>query len=250
MTAIGKLMAFLLLAVGLAMMTWAVSAYAQRPGWFDPIPEGGVDKNAQTATFAQLKVEIDALNRSAGVASDVWGTSLKELEAREALRANRLKGFADRNRWARKGNPKDLIDPANPRSGKGFYAPTIDPILKLHDLSADATGKPKGAAILGSDEQPLPGIDTLTDSVSSDLKEMLELAAQISEQRRKFDELSADVVATQKSAGKMNTIRDSVQAELFFLFTFEVNVYETRETVARRQQQLLKRLKALGVANP
>ncbi|AMV29797.1 hypothetical protein VT84_35720 [Gemmata sp. SH-PL17] len=248
MTAIGKLMAFLLLAVGLAMMTWALSAYAQRPAWFDPIPEGGVDKNARTATFAQLKAEIDALNRSAEVATSVWGTSLKELEASESLRAGRLKGYADRYQWARKGNPRDLIDPANPRSGKGFYAPTIDPALKLYDLSADATGKPKGAPLLGSDELPLPGIDMLTDSVSNDLKEMLELTAQITEQRRKFDELSADVVATEDRLVAVNTIRDSVQAELFFLSTFTSNEYETRETVARRKQQLQKRLRALGGA--
>ncbi|VTR91020.1 unnamed protein product [Gemmata massiliana] len=250
MTAIGKLMAFLLLAVGLAMMTWAVSAYAQRPAWFDPIPEGGVDKNVHTATFAQLKVEIDALNRSADIASGVWGASLKELESREALRANRLKGFAERYRWARKGNPRDLTDSANPRSGKGFYAPAIDPVLKLYDLSLDATGKPKGAPILGSDGLPLPGIDMLTDSVSNDLKEMQDLTAQITEQRRKFDELSVGVIATEKNLVKMNVIRDSVQAELFFLDTFEVNVYETRETVARRELQLRKRLKSLGIANP
>ena len=45
-------------------------------------------------------------------------------------------------------------------------------------------------------------------------------------------------------------IRDSIQSEWFFLSSFEVNVYETRETVLRRERQLRNRLKALGVVDP
>jgi len=41
-----------------------------------------------------------------------------------------------------------------------------------------------------------------------------------------------------------------VQAELFFLSTFEVNVFETRETVFRRERQLRDRLRTLGINDP
>lgn len=256
MTAIGKLLAFLILVVGLTMMTWAVGVYVQRPGWFDAAPEGGTDKGASPATFAELKVEIEALSRSAQLASGTWGENLKALEEREQFRADRRKGYAQRVQWAHTGNPKDLIDPANPKSGKGFYAPVVDPALKLYDLSLDASGKPKGEAVLGSNvgpdgkALPLPGLDGLAASVASDVKGIESLTQEILEQQKVYDALSAEVTGTEKRLLAMNVIRDSVSAELFFLSTFEVNVYETRETVARRERQLRNRLKLLGVSDP
>ena len=249
MTAIGKLMAFLLFAAGIAMMTWSVSTYVQRPGWFEPIPEG-VDKGNNPVTFKQLQAENEALNRAAAVASDTWGANLKELEEREAFRYSRLKAYAERNRWARKGNPKDLIDAANPKSGKGFYAPVVDPNIKLYDLTLDAAGKPKGAAIKGSDDQPLPGIEGLAGSTADDVQGMVELTADIIKQRRAYDKLSIDIAVADDNLRRMNVIRASVQSELFYLSTFEVNVYETRETVLRREKQLRVRLKTLGVIDP
>lgn len=256
MTAIGKLLAFLTLIVGLTMMTWAVGVYAQRPAWFDPAPEGGADPAAPAATFATLKAEIDALGRAAAVASGTWGDNLRALEARERYREDRRKGYALRLQWAHTGNPKDLIDPANPKSGKGFYAPVIDPKTNLYDLSLDANGRPKGEAILGNDigpdgrPLPLPGVTGQLNSVTADVKGIEVLNQEIIKQRQAYDVLSAEVLATEKRLVAMNAIRDSVQAELFYLSTFEVNVYETRETVTRRERQLRNRLKTLGVSNP
>ena len=43
MTAIGKLLAVLTLVVGLAIFTWSLGVYVQRPGWFNDPPEGGVE---------------------------------------------------------------------------------------------------------------------------------------------------------------------------------------------------------------
>ncbi|MDY3553070.1 hypothetical protein R5W24_002161 [Gemmata sp. JC717] len=256
MTAIGKLLAFLILVVGLTMMTWAVGVYAQRPAWFNPLPEGGADKGAGAASYAELKAEIDSLNEAAKAASGLWGDSLKSLEAHEQFRANRRNGYARLIEYAHKGNPKDLIDPANPKSGKGFYLPVVDPRTRLYDLTFDAAGRPKGEAVLGSEvgpdgkALPLPGLDALTNSVAADAQRIELLTKEIADQRRLFDTLSADVLATEKRLVAMNTIRDSVQAELFFLSTFEVNVFETRETVLRRDRQLRDQLKRLGVSNP
>jgi hypothetical protein len=250
MTAIGKLLALLLFVVGLALLTWAVGVYGQRPGWFGEPPEGGVDKGHNPVTFKGLKAEIDGLNRGAAVASDLWGTNLKALEETEKLRADRRKGYALRLQWAKTGNPRDLNDPANPKSGTGFYAPVVDPKLNLYDLSLDATGKPKGEPILSNEGKPLPGLSGLLASVAGDVKEIEELVKQTAEQRALFDELSKEVIATERKVIAMNTIRDSIQGELFFLSTFEANVYETRATVLRREDQLRKRLRALGVIDP
>ena len=250
MTALGKLLAFLTLVAGLTMMTWAVAVYAQRPAWFAPAPEGGADKAAGPASFAGLKAEIDALGRQAAVASGTWGDNLRALQAREKFRAARRAGFAPRLQWAHTGNPKDLIDPANPRSGKGFYAPAVDPASKLYDLSLDAAGRPKGDPLQGGDGQPLPGVDTLTTSVTGDVKGIEALTAEVIAQRKEYDKLSVQVLDTERRLEAMSVIRNSVRAELFYLSTFEVNVYETRETVVRRERQLRNRFKGLGVIDP
>ena len=89
MTAIGKLLAVLTLVVGLGILTWSVGVYVSRPGWFNPPPEGGIDKGNNPVGFAQVKAESEALTRSAAVASEAWGTHLKLLEEREKYRAAR-----------------------------------------------------------------------------------------------------------------------------------------------------------------
>ncbi len=249
MTAIGKLLAMLNLVAGLGVLTWSVGLYVERPGWFAE-PEPVVDKGNSPVGFKQLKIEIEALTRSAGTASDAWGAHLKKLEAREKVRADRREGYALRRRWALEGNPNDRLDPTNPKSpGKGFYDPVIDPETRLYDLSLTA-GVPKGKPSLGTNGEPLLGRNGLLDSISGDVAEIQNLNAQILAGRKEFDKVSADVIAIEDRAVKMNLIRDNVQAELFFLSTFEVNVFETRETVLRRERQLRSSLKVLGVNEP
>jgi hypothetical protein len=250
MTAIGKLLVFLNLVAGLGILTWSTSVYVSRPGWFNPAPDGGVDKGNSPVGFAQLKAETDALTRSAGIASAAWGTHLKTLQEREKLRAERRAGFDQRRRWAYKGNPKDLADKDNPKSAKGFYEPVVDPNTKLYDLTVDANGLPKGAAVLGTDGVPLPGLDGLGNSITGDTAEIVDLDKQILAQRNEFLKVTKDVQAMEIRKIKMGEIRNNIQNELFFLSTFEVNVYETRETVFRRERQLRERLKVLGITDP
>jgi hypothetical protein len=249
MTAIGKLLVVLTLVVGLGIMTWSLGVYVERPGWFDPPPEGA-DKGSGPAGFKQLEEEAKALTRSAAVASEAWGTNLKLLEERERYRAGRSAGYAERLRWAKKGNLKDPVDKDNPKSaGKGFYEPVIDPASKLYDLTTVA-GIPRGKAVLGTDGTPLPGSDGLLDSLAGDTAAIQELNAQILKQRSLYKQLQVQVGETEVRVDKMGKIRDSVQAELFFLSSFEVNVFETRETVFRREKQLRNSLKVLGIGNP
>ena len=250
MTAIGKLLALLNLMIGLTIMAWSVSVYTLRPGWFADPPTGGVDAGNKPVGFKEMQAETSVLGRAAGLASEAWGTRLATLEAREQLRADRRAAYAQRLRWARAGNPKDPVDPANPKSpGKGFYEPVVDPATNLYDLTL-AAGVPTGKAVFGTDGLPLPGLDGLLGTVAGDAAEIVNLTNQIEAQRVEFDKLSGDVVAVEARAVSMGVIRDSVQAELFFLSGFEVDVFETRETVFRRERQLRERLKVLGVVNP
>src|SRR5687767_10161823 len=116
-TLLGKLLAFLNLIVGIALLSWSVSLFVHRPGWFDPVPET-VEKGQDPRSFAQLKQDIDGLGRAAAIASDSWGKNRKLLEAAEDKRAKRRAEFDRRIAWARTGN-KD-------KDGAGFFKPVYE----------------------------------------------------------------------------------------------------------------------------
>jgi hypothetical protein len=241
-TLLGKLLAFLNLAVAIALLAWTVSLYQHRPGWFDPLPEGdkGLAKKADdTPSFAELKQEIDTLGRAAAVASDSWGKQKAILVAAEERRAKRRAEFDKRIAWAKTGN-KD-------KDGSAFFGPVyeVDPIDDTKTLSSLNINE-IGPAILGPDKQPLKGANTLSAAVVKDAATIVELQGQIDKQYEEFDRLGNLIVAQEARLIKMTEIRESVQAELFYLSTFEVNVYETRSTVFRRHKQLTRRLTELG----
>lgn len=248
MTAIGKLLAVLTLVVGLGILTWSVSLYVQRPGWFVK-PEAGAEPGS-AVSFPSLQAETEALTRASQLASEAWGAHVKLLDEREKDRAFRKSEYALRIVWAHKGHPKDKVDKDNPASpGKGFYEPFVDTKTRLYDMNRVA-GLPKGKAVLGTDGVPLPGLDGLLNSLVGDVTTMQDLNAQIKKQRETYADLQVKTRDVDIRGEKMTVIRDSVLAELFFLSTFEVNVFETRETVRRREGQLRGRLKELGISDP
>jgi hypothetical protein len=234
MTFIGKLLAFLNLIVGLGFVSFAATLYFQRPSWFEPIPEV-VDKGNAPVTFAQLKQDTDNLGRSATAASAEWGQQLKKLEAVETRRADRLKEFEKRTGWMRKGNPAD--------KGAAFYE---------HVNETGATEKSLidhtklGPAIAAIDGKPLQGVDNLGKAFSDDVDAVIALEKDVEKQTKRYDELGTEILLEEGRKLKMGDIRASVQSELFYLSTFEVNVYETRETVFRRKKQLAQRLDELS----
>lgn len=233
MTSLGKFLALVNLAVGIAILSWSVSIYVQRPAWFDTAPPAeGIDKGNNPLTFAQLKADIDALTRAASAASADWGTNLRVLEKLEATRAKRLKGYEERVKWARDGNPKD--------GGNAFYEPVYqeDGLLDLVTLGPPIKGSPG--------DLPLKGADTLLKTVSADVAKTVEMSQAIEKRRKEFAALGVQILQAEGRLLKMNEIRDAVQNEAFYLATFEVNVYETRETVLRRKRQLATRLTELG----
>ncbi len=245
MTFIGKTLAFLNLLVGLAIVSWSASLYFQRPSWFDEAPEGGSDRGSDPKMFKTLDAEAKALTRAANIASGVWGANLKTLETLEDRRDFRQAEFAKRLQWAKTG-----------KDGKNaFFKPIYEKdingketsVMKLYDL--DAAGKPVqvlGEPVIGPDGQPLKGSETLLTNFSDDVKKVVELSQLIVKHREKYAELSIEILKDEDRLLRMIKIRDSVQGELFYLSSFEVNVYETRETVLRRQKQLVLRLLELG----
>jgi hypothetical protein len=233
MTLIGKVLALVNLIIGIALVSWSVSLYVQRPAWFDPKPEG-VSPGHSPQTFAQLKDEIDTLGRAAAAASANWGAQRKRLEDLEARRASRLKGFAERLEWARNGHPMS-------KDQTGFFEPVYESDTGLIDLTA-----PLGDPVKGPDELALKGADRLGTTLLADVNEVVKQAKASSASRDEFAKLGVNILQVESRLLKMGEIRDSVQAERFYLETFEVNVYETRETVLRRKRQLAARLAELG----
>jgi hypothetical protein len=234
MTTIGKILAFVNLLIGVAMASWSVSLYSTRPGWFDPKPEGGYPAGREAENFELLKDEINGLGRLAVAASNEWGAQRKRLESVEKLRTARLKGYAERLEWAREGKPKH-------EDQAGFFEPVYDPATGLLDLNT------VGPPIFGYDNKPLKGVNRLGTGIAADVAEIERQSKRITGLRDQFLSLGGEILLTETRLLKMGEIRDSVQSELFYLASFEVNVYETRETVLRRKKQLTGRLAELGV---
>lgn len=233
MTTIGKILAFVNLLIGLAMLSWAVTIYTQRPSIMDA-KTTDIDRGQHPVIIAQLKEDIEKYSAAATAASANWGVQKKLLDDREAQRAERQKGYGARLQLARDGNPKAPDQPA-------FFEPVF-----LSDGFVDLNTN--GAPILAEGEVPRPlrAVNRLGGQYAADVAEVIKQAKLIDGYRDQFKTLSGQVLETETRALKMGVIRDSVQAELFYLATVEVNVYETRETVQRRKAQLNRRLEYLG----
>ena len=233
MTLVGKILTFVNLIIAMAMVSWSVTLYSTRPGWFEAKPEGGYPTGTEAENFALLKDEIDSLGRAAIAASTEWGAQRARLEGLEQLRAARLRGYEQRLNWAREG--RDPKDPNSP----GFFEPVFDSagLLNLNTV---------GEAIVGPDNKPLRGVNKLGTGIAADMREVIRLSGEITKLRDEFRNIGTQILATETRLLKMGVIRDAVQAELFHLGSFQVNVYETRETVQRRKRQLTDRLAELG----
>jgi hypothetical protein len=249
MTFIGKTLAFLNLIIGLGILAWSVTVYAQRPGWFDkPAADAGPpDRGSTPLTFDQLKAAADASAKAANLASGAWGANLKALEELETRRDRRRVEYATRLQWTKVGNDKD--------KGNAFYEPVYEKdaagketsVLQLYKVDgAGAYTQVLGEPVLGPDKKPLKGSETLLTNFTDDVKKVVELSQSSYKYREEYAKLSEEIIKDENRLQRMITIRDAVQGELFYLSSFEVNVYETRETVLRRQRQLVVRLLELG----
>lgn len=240
MTAIGKFLAVLNLFVGIGLATWSVSVFANRLPWYDPLPPAEtIHPGHKPANFAYLREELDKHVRAAQAASLLWTQQRQRFEQLEQFRNSRLRGYEEWIGFAKNGNPRD--------NGIGFYEPVYDPATGLLDLTPPSPTV-RRTPILGVDNRPLRGADTLQDQYIRDANELIKLARQIDELRNRFRDLSTEILQTEDRLRRMVEIRDSVQAELFYLMDAQWDVYELRETALRRQRQLSQRLAELRPA--
>jgi hypothetical protein len=240
MTVFGKILAFLNLIIGLGFVSYGATVYFQRPGWFDPAPTV-VDKGQSPRNFAMLKQEHDDLGRAAGAASAVWGKELKRLEAIEKRREDRREEWKRRAVWIRKGHPSP--PDANDKE-PGFFEPVYE--VDAHGKATTYIDHTKLGAARKLGGVAIRGAETLKDQYERDIQAVVDFEKQIEAQLKEYDRLGLAIGAEERRLLKMMDIRAAVQAELFYLSSFEVNVYETRETVFRRKNQLVRRLTELG----
>lgn len=251
MTLIGKFLAVLNLIVGIGMAIWATSLYTQRPTYFEPPPEGAVDKGNVVVTFKGMTAEIDALGKTATTATQNWGGALKSLKEMEKTRKERQAEYDRRIQVAwqgpvKAGSPQDLR-----AQGPAFYTDVRDERTGLIDITQVVTDK-KGnpLPVYGPDGLVLQGADTLMDAhrkeveaVHGDGKKNMGLLYEIKELREKQLMLQADIVKTEARVLKQFQIREEVQLEVLFLKDFRITVGSDQETVYARKKQLTERLR-------
>ncbi len=230
MTFIGKLLAVFNLVIGIGLASWATALYTNRLPWFEPAPPPEmIYPGHKPANFNLLKEELDQATRAATTASQQLASQLTELQQLERLRAERLRLYETYLTYARTGNPND--------KGTGFYEPAFDPNTGLLILPS----KP----LLGPDELPLRGADTIGSQYINDVNEVIKLSKQLDAYRMRFQSLGVEILQMEERLRKMTEIRDSVLAELFYLEDVRWNVYEQLEQLLRRQRQLSQRLAEL-----
>ena len=252
MSLIGKLLAVLNLIVGIGMVMTATMLYTQRPYWFEAPPDGAVDRGNTPVSFKELTAEIDKLGKTATVATQNWGTAYKTLKDKEKVRKDRQAVYDRRMQVAWQGPVKagarqDEREPV----GAAFFTDVIDDKTGLIDTTQvlmDKKGNPM--PVLGPDNKPLRGADTLMDLhraevelAAGDGKMKKGLLQEIKALREEQVKLGESIVLAETRVQKQFLIREEVQLEVIFLKDFRINVGSNQETVYARKKQLEDRLR-------
>jgi len=222
---LGKLLVFLNLIVGLAMLSWAVGLYTQKLNWLDHTSAEGEKVEGE---ITQLKAEIDQLTLEARIASQGWGLAYEALGDAEKSRDDRQKAFDQRLVWARTGNRMAM--------GGGFFRDEFLPGSGLIDTDK------LGAPIKGPDGNPLRGAETLTQTIEANNQATKTALDAINKLRLEQQQLQKDEKLLQAKVDRQAVFYDNLANEIRYLEAFEINWYEQLGTVQRRKAQLTKRL--------
>lgn len=233
MTLFGKILAVLELILGVGIAVASASLYANRPGWFNPPPEAGVDKGNQPMSFPALTAEIDALSKAATTASKNWGDDYKLLTAREDTRKERQGDIATLLRLAKTAKGDD--DPA-------FFDLKEDPATRLLDLKGRDAPVTMLSPLGGEKKVAVGGADTLLDRFEKDSKSAQDTAIESVKLRELQKQLGGEVVAMEQRYLKQLLIRDQLTEEAGYLAALEINAVEQRDTLNHRRKQLNERL--------
>jgi chromosome segregation ATPase len=251
MTTFGKVLAFVNLVVGLSLLAWGVSVYANRVDWVDRKTDTGTEEGEIT----RLKKEIDKLTRSVADTDAAYATRSDYLVKLEAQRDYRKAKLDARLAEARRGTFKVQVPLAN------------DP--SFVDVDND-----KGPPVLAPDGKPLRGVDVLTKEFNDQVRqaqlhrqgekpvqpnEWNDLRALVTNERLAtlgIDDLRtlhgrlSDAVAAEDVAiGKQRDVLTNLRDEAAYLADNRVNWAAQLQTLERRQKQLEDRLRELGAAD-
>jgi hypothetical protein len=248
MTTFGKLLAFLNLVVGVSLLTWGVSVYANRADWVDRKS----DTESVEGQITTLKKEIDRLQKSAVDANAAYGQRSVALASAETQRTYRKRKLDARIAEARQGTFKvQKTFPNNPA------------FVNVDDNA--------GAPILGPDNKPLRGVDALVRDFNEQVRQAQlhrrgdqpvqqndwanwqALLGQdrfptlgIDDLRTLHGLLSDQVAAVDVAANKQRDILVNLRNEADHLTDLRVDWTTRLQTLERRQQQLEGRLRDLG----
>jgi len=255
MTGIGKLLVFVNVFISVGLMTWAVSAYANRVDWLDrTTPDGKV--NGQ---ITELKAEIDRLSKAVADAHGGYAIKKYALGAAEDKTVGRQIVFAKRMDAARNGRFKVQL--------------TLDKGLFGEGVMYDETKE--GGDVLGPDNKPLRGLKTLQDEFAAESRTIQQLTdgkqiltedvwQQIGSGQMPLDQVAAmmpdlgisdlrrlhsvlsDLTARDEIAiGKQKDVRVNQADEALYLGEKRINWIVELQTLQRREKQLTTRLAGL-----
>ncbi|HET6574978.1 MAG TPA: hypothetical protein VFG68_15335 [Fimbriiglobus sp.] len=249
MTTFGKVLAFVNLVVGVSLLAWAVSVYANRTDWVDSKSDAGTADGQIT----QLKKEIDRLQKSIAGADAAYGQESLTLATEEYRQSYRKVRLDDRIRQARLGTFRvQNVYPSDPA------------FVNVDDN--------KGGPILGPDNRtPLRGVDALTKDFNEQVRqgelhhrgdkpvqpnEWANLPALLAQDRfptlgiddlRTLHGLLSDrVAAVDVAANKQRDALVNLRNEAEHLTDLRVDWTTRLQTLERRQRQLESRLRALS----
>ena len=149
MMTFGKLLAFVNLVVGVSLLAWAVSVYANRADWVDRKS----DTDSTEGEITTLKKEIDRLQKSVVDANAAYGQRRRPpWRPAETQRTYRKRKLDARIAEARQGTFKvQKTFPNNPA------------FVNVDDNAGDP--------ILGPDNKPLRGVDALVRDFNEQVRQ-------------------------------------------------------------------------------
>jgi len=259
-TRIGKLLVFVNLAVSVGLLAWSLSLYSNRVDWLDTATADGKTEGQ----ISVLKKEIERLSKAVAETQAGYSAKKYSLAASEETLDGRARVFARRLDQARSGRFKVQLTTDGGSFGAGV----------TYDVAKE------GGDILGPDNKPLRGLQTLQTEFAAEVRTIEQLQngqgvlteaqwaevvsgamtlAQVAELtpklglgdlRRLHTTLSDLITRDEVAVGRQKGVEVNLKDEATYLGEKRVNWLAELQTLQRRERQLLGRLGAAGGKTP
>jgi hypothetical protein len=248
MTTFGKILAFVNLVVGIALLTWGVSVYANRADWVDR--KTGTD--SVEGEIGKLKKEIDRLTRSVADADAAYGQRLKTLAQTEAWQHYSKVKLDGRIAQARQGvfkvqkrapNNPAFVD-VNDDTGGPVPGPDGKPLRGVDALVKDFTNQVRQAQLHRLGDRPVQPNEWANPQALLAPDRFPTLG--ITDLRTLHGLLSDQVAAVDVAADKQREVLAGLRTEAEYLIDQRVEWSTRLQTLESRQRQLEGRLGKLG----